>query len=143
MCCVFYFDFSILKSDPNLIESQAAHKNADPEFSLGRTHNFEFVFIVGIEKRGFLDLKTEADTTHPMRVLIERGGVFCMRTDIPHIGCENLTDKTQYRIHAFCESEPTCDTNDVVICSTISSSQSFAQGLYFNTVKGVYYPGLK
>ena len=72
----FYFYFSILKSDPNLIESQAVHTDADPDFSLGRTNNFGFVVIVDIEKRGFLDLKTEANTTHPMRVLIERGYFF-------------------------------------------------------------------
>ena len=140
---VFYFDFSILKSDPNLIESQAVHTDADPEFSLGRTNDFGFIVIVGIEKRGFLDLKIEADKTHPMRVLIERGDVFCMRTDIPHAGCENLTDKTHYCIHAFCESEPTCDTNDVVKCSTMPFSRSFSQGPYFDKVKGVYYPDLR
>ena len=66
-----------------------------------------------------------------------------MRTDIPHAGCEYLTDKTYYRIHAFCESEPTCDTNDVVMCSTMASSQSFSEGAYFDTVKGLYYPGLR
>ena len=125
-------------------ESQAAHTDADPEFSLARTKHFGFVVIVGIEKRGFLDLKTEAGTSHPRRVLIERGDMFCMRTDIPHAGCENLTDKTHYRIHAFCESEPTSDSTDVVVkCSTMASCQPFAKGPYFDEVKGVYYPGLR
>ena len=139
----FHYDFSILKSDPYLMQSQAAHTDADPEFTLGRNKNFGFVVIVGIEKRGFLDLKTEAVTTHPRRVLIERGDLFCMRTDIPHAGCENLTDKTHYRIHAFCESEPTSDSTDVVKVSTMASSQPFAKGPYFDEVKGVYCPGLR
>ena len=72
----FHYDFSILKSDPNLKQSQAAHTDADPEFSLGRKEDFGFIVIVGIEKRGFLDLKTETGTSHPRRVLIEKGGYF-------------------------------------------------------------------
>ena len=57
-----------------MIPTQAAHTDADPEFSLGRKQDFGFIVIVGIEKRGFLDLKTSVDKPHPMRVLIERGG---------------------------------------------------------------------
>ena len=66
-----------------------------------------------------------------------------MRTDIPHAGCENLTDKTHYRIHAFCESEQTCETNDMSMCTTKASSQPFARGPFIDQNLGVYKPGLR
>ena len=37
--------------------------------------------------------------SEPQRVLIERGDVLFVRNDIPHRGCENLSDYTNHRIH--------------------------------------------
>ena len=35
--------------------------------------------------------------------MIENGYILFVRNDIPHCGCENLTDYEHHRIHCFCD----------------------------------------
>lgn len=42
----------------------------------GRKPDCGCIAIAGIERRGCLDFKKEANTTHPRRALIERGDIF-------------------------------------------------------------------
>ena len=57
-----------------------------------------FSAVFGIEKESYLDVVPRGKS-QPQRVLIERGNVLFVRNDIPHRGCENLSDYTNHRIH--------------------------------------------
>ena len=76
-----------------------------------------------------------------MRVLIERGDIFLMRSDIPHCGCENFTDRTHYRIHVFCEEVKTDDIATSYGGSARKSSRPFPPGPYFDTITGLFHYG--
>ena len=94
----FSLNYSLLKSDPNLDCAQQTHCDQASPFSYGTDKLFTFSAIMGIEKESYLDVCTKGKI-EPQRVLIERGDVLFVRNDIPHRGCENLTDYTNHRIH--------------------------------------------
>jgi len=136
-----YLDFTMLKSDPNLKLCQDAHNDFGIEYASKGKADFDFVIIVGVEEYSFLDIKPCADDEEPMRVLIERGDIFLMRSDIPHCGCENFTDRTHYRIHVFCEEVKTDDIATIYAGSARKSSRPFPPGPYFDTITGLFHYG--
>ena len=94
----FTFSYSLLRSDANLDCAQQAHCDQDLPYSKGSDRFFTFSAIIGIEKESYLDVMHRGKS-QPQRVLIERGDVLFVRNDIPHRGCENLTDYPNHRIH--------------------------------------------
>ena len=94
----FSFSYSLLKSDTNLDCAQQAHCDQASPNSFGTDNFFTFSAIVGIEKESFFDVVARGKV-EPQHVLIERGDVLFVRNDIPHRGCEKLSDYTNHRIH--------------------------------------------
>ena len=98
----FLFDYSILKSDPCLVKCQQAHIGVDKQFSHKLNQPFSFHVFIGIERYGFLDILLDSKDDLPRRVLIERGDILLLRSDIPRCDCENLINRKHYRLEAFC-----------------------------------------
>ena len=98
----FLFDYSILKSDSCLVKCQRAHTGVDKPFSQKLNKPFSFYVFIGIERYGFLDILLDSKDDLPRRVLIERGDILLLRSDIPRCDCENLINRRHYRLEAFC-----------------------------------------
>ena len=94
--------YSILKSDPVLIKCQEAHFGVDQQFSHKLNQLFSFNVFIDIERYGFLDILLDCKDDLPRRVLIERGDILLLRSDIPRCDCENLINRKHYRLEAFC-----------------------------------------
>ena len=107
----FVTNYSMIISNPNLTISQTAHCDQSDHYSYKRGNTFNFSAIVGIKKNNFLDIKY-LNQESVERVLIERGNNLFVRNDIPHRGCENLTDYEHHRIHCFCDPASLQDTNN-------------------------------
>ena len=93
-------DFNIIKSDAGLTQSQQAHTDELPEFSLGNTTKcFNFGTLTGIQKETLFYIQPIG--MDPQLVLIEMGDTILFRLDVPHAGAENLTDNPNLRLHSF------------------------------------------
>jgi hypothetical protein len=58
----------------------------------------------------FLDVRLgEIDANLPMRVLIKQGDCLFIRNDIPHRGCENMSDFDHYRLQCHIEPQAWAD----------------------------------
>ena len=138
----FVLDFTMLKSDANLKSCQVLHNDIGVEFASVGKSEFDFIVIVGVEEYSFLDIRPDREDEEPMRVLIERGDMFLMRADIPHSGCDNLTDNTHYRIHMSCIRADMADNNETKSSfATRQSSRPFPPGPYFDISTGQFNYG--
>ena len=132
----------MLKSDANLKSCQVSHNDIGVEFAFVGKTEFDFIVIVGVEEYSFLDIRPDREDEEPMRVLIEIGDIFLMRADIPHSGCDNLTDNTHYRIHMSCIRADMADNNETKSSfATRQSSRPFPQGPYFDISTGQFNYG--
>lgn len=76
-----------------------------------------------------------------MRILVERGGVFLMRSYILHCGCDYLTNCTHYCIHIFCEPVQMGEEDEKSKYSTRASSHRFPPESYFDLIAGQFNYG--
>jgi hypothetical protein len=104
----------------------------------------------------FLDVRFGKNNSNSaMRVLIKRGDCFFIRNDIPHRGCENMSDFNHYRPQCHIEPDAwakregqgaiACDrsfgpvpTFDPNTCE-YTNPLTIAMSCYWNSV---YHPGL-
>ena len=99
-CEEFEFYFSVTKSDPNLENLQQLHCDEFQSFSYGNDSKLiQFSALICVEMQSFIMVQPYGYES--CCVLLERGDVLFMRTDVPHAGLENLTDNANYRLHVF------------------------------------------
>ena len=85
---------------PNLENVQQLHCDEFQSFSYGNDSKlFQFSALICVKRQSFIMVQPYGYEVH--RVLLERGDVLFMRTDVPRGGLENLTDNENYRLHAF------------------------------------------
>lgn len=80
-----------------------------------------------------------------MRIIIDRYDLFIMWADSPHCGCEILSNRTHYYIHAFCESVEMEEAEDIDASqsSVCASSCPIPSGPHVDANTGQLNYGLK
>ena len=95
----FNFSYSLLlKSDPNLDCTQQAHCDQASPYTFGKELPFTFSEIISMKKESFLNIIARSKG-QPQHILIRIGNFLFVRNDIPHHGCENINNHTNYCIH--------------------------------------------